>query len=68
MQTILVLRTTRLECWPQKLAGINDFARRHAWHLQIIDCLLAGEFSQAAEINDAHIHETQKRVRALLEN
>lgn len=38
MQTILVLRTTRLECWPQKLVGINDFARRHAWHLQIIDC------------------------------
>ena len=37
-------------------------------HLQIIDCLLAGEFSQAAEINDAHIRETQKRVRALLEN
>ncbi len=38
MQTILVLRTTRLECWPHKLAGINDFARRHAWRLQVIDC------------------------------
>jgi len=37
MHTILVIRTTKLECWSRKFAGIQDFARRRDWRLQVID-------------------------------
>jgi len=38
MQTILVFRTTKLECWSRKFAGIQAFARNRDWRLQTIDC------------------------------
>ena len=38
MQTILVFRTTKLECWSRKFAGIQAFARTRDWRLQTIDC------------------------------
>ncbi|MGN0852274.1 MAG: hypothetical protein ACI4Q3_02730 [Kiritimatiellia bacterium] len=37
MQTILVIRTTKLECWSRKFAGIQFFARNRDWRIQIID-------------------------------
>lgn len=37
MQTILVFRTTKLECWSRKFAGIQAFARKRDWRLQTID-------------------------------
>lgn len=37
MQTILVIRTTKLECWSRKFAGIQAFARNRDWRLQTID-------------------------------
>ena len=37
MQTILVFRTTKLECWSRKFAGIQAFARTRDWRLQTID-------------------------------
>lgn len=38
MQTILVFRTTKLECWSRKFAGIQAFARNRDWRLQTIIC------------------------------
>ena len=38
MQTILVFRTTKLECWSRKFAGIQAFARTRDWRLQTINC------------------------------
>ena len=38
MQTILVFRTTKLECWSRKFAGIQAFARSRDWRLQTIVC------------------------------
>ena len=37
MQTILVFRTTKLECWSRKFAGIQAFARKRDWRLQTIN-------------------------------
>jgi len=38
MDTILLFRTTSLECWRLKFLGIRRFAQAHGWHLQTIDC------------------------------
>lgn len=38
MQTILILRHTKLECWQHKFNGILSFARPHNWQLQTVDC------------------------------
>lgn len=37
MKTVLVFRTTGLECWQHKLAGIRRFANARGWRLQVID-------------------------------
>ncbi|HRR34166.1 MAG TPA: substrate-binding domain-containing protein [Kiritimatiellia bacterium] len=37
METVIVFRTTALECWQHKLEGIHRFADTHGWRLQVID-------------------------------
>jgi LacI family transcriptional regulator len=37
MKTVLVFRTTGLECWQYKLEGMCRFADTHGWRLQVID-------------------------------
>lgn len=37
VKTILVFRTTSLECWQYKLEGMHRFADSRGWHLQVID-------------------------------
>jgi LacI family transcriptional regulator len=37
MKTVLVFRTTGLECWQHKLEGMHEFAHTRGWRLQVID-------------------------------
>ena len=37
MKTVLVFRTTSLECWQYKFEGMSRFANAHGWRLQVID-------------------------------
>lgn len=37
MSTVLVFRTTGLECWHHKLEGMRPFAHARGWRLQVID-------------------------------
>lgn len=37
MDTVLVFRNTKLDCWRLKLAGITHFAQTQDWRLQVID-------------------------------
>lgn len=37
VKTILVFRTTGLECWHHKLEGMRQFAHARGWRLQVID-------------------------------
>jgi LacI family transcriptional regulator len=37
MKTVLVFRTTGLECWHPKLEGMRPFAHARGWRLQVID-------------------------------
>lgn len=37
MKTVIVFRTTGLECWQYKLEGMHRFANARGWRLQVID-------------------------------
>ncbi len=50
MKTVLVFRTTGLECWQYKLEGMCRFADTHGWRLQVIDGDTSA--SQAAKLLD----------------
>ena len=50
MKTVLVFRTTGLECWQHKLEGMHQFADTRGWRLQVIDGNTSA--SQAADLLD----------------
>lgn len=50
MKTVLVFRTTGLECWQHKLEGMHRFADTRGWRLQVIDGSTSA--SQAADLLD----------------
>lgn len=39
METLLVIRTAKLDCWRQKLAGISIAAAERGWRVQVVESM-----------------------------